>query len=229
MSKLTRLAATATTAVVALGATVAGVAPASAADVAVAAVPSAAPVTQSVRVDVDGDRRMDTVTLIQVASMPDEAYRLTVRTATGRTSTVRHEAGYLYGRKPLFAATAVDGQAGAELIVRTAPGMHTDWFRVYTWRNNRLVTANEPTQRKPDWFTDPTDPSGYRVFTRGGTRYLERTELQRTGQYNTGPLVGQRLTFRWRAGQWQRIAKKSLRVNLRDGEKYVGWQGIRTL
>ena len=106
-------------------------------------------VVRTVYTDVNGDGKRDTVTLTYLGS---NAFALTVKTTTGKTSTVRftsHVSADVPASASWYGASAIDGRSGSELIVARYPASRTTTsddapISVYTWRSGKLAAAKVP-------------------------------------------------------------------------------------
>lgn len=198
----------ATVAGLALAATAVAAAPAQ----AVAAAPAPAKVVS--RADVDGDGRADRTTIVRTTAHGDEAWRLTTRTAKGRTSSVVVEAPWLYGSPAWYGASRLDGQKGSELVVRSGFGAHTSFFRVFTWRAGKLVAQTDPSTGELDWVTDGalSVSQGYRVTTSGGRRVLVASQYLRDFSTDPDVMSGTVQRFAWRRGAWRPLGTHTATV-----------------
>lgn len=190
------------------------------------AAPTAAASASTLRADVDGDGKLDT---ISVAHLGAEKYRLTVRTATGKTVNAPYALDFMLRptEKPLYAAVGMDGRPGAEIILRAGSGPHTWWYKVMTWRKGRLAIVNSPDTRTPDWFNDG-QAAGWTFYTIRGVRFADRYLLGSPRPAGGGGYFGTRTTFRWGADSWQRVDSKAVSVgrDIKTLDLAIGWRGL---
>lgn len=198
-----------------------GVLAAAPAAVAAPALPALA-AAKTVKVDVDGDGRKDTV---KVTQLSNTRYKVAVTTAKGRkasrtiTSTINQD----WGLQPYWGAAKLDKVKGYELLLATGGG---DGYtsNVLTWRSNKLVRQAAPKRRSstyawyslgiPDWGR-----SGYRFYSKNGKRYVEQYTLFKMG---TPRWEGRIVTSRWKAGAWKQTASKKVSLTAAKVKKYPG-------
>ncbi|HML50609.1 MAG TPA: hypothetical protein PKD84_04240 [Propionicimonas sp.] len=158
-------------------------------------------------VDIDGDRRRDTVTITPGSG----SVRITVVTATKlratRTLAVSTDA-------PFYGTGRIDGARGAEILV----DVNYYELRVLRWRKGRLV--DEPVAQssvyaggrvvtRRAWAIRGDTTSWwntYRLFTSRGVRYLDAASLycgscQATGVYDKVTIV----RSRWKSKAWRKV------------------------
>lgn len=192
------------------------------------------------RVDVDGDRRADTVTLALIRTTPD-TYRfgLTVRPARGRSVTMPVTVGrYRTDLTPAMVwtgAAPLDGVSGADLMLDLGGAVGDfAWLHAYTWRSGRLVNLAAPgaTRRDVSWriMGPPFAVSGYTV---GGPLTGPRTATHHeltSDEYGGSRYQGTHTTYRWvggAAGSWQRTSvQPSGVVTAAQAQRYGGWTGV---
>lgn len=196
----------------------------------VAAAKTASCPTTTARSDIDGDGKRDTISVTQTRGGDSPQWRLCVKTATGRVSTIVHSPDFWVGSGPVFAGAAgLDGTPGNEIVLRSGTGAHSHLSRVYAWRNGRLAVQNEPVQRQPDWYVDwaASVVMGNRFFTSHGVRYLVATYAERS-PIGSAPFVGQATTFRWAKNQWVRVSTNRVSIPHASPlvEKTYGWNGV---
>lgn len=183
--------------------------------------------TTTVRADVDGDGRRDTVT-VRPRNNLGTSWRLSVATARGARSTVTHNTldGLALNEQAWFGAAGIDGVAGRELVLRTGYGAHAALFRVYTWRGGRLVAATNPASRDREWVVDAAAGmgAGIRGYASRGSRYLAVTYAQNTWATKNPMFVGKRTTYRWSKGPgWVTVATSPVRFGFRSAGDHFGW------
>jgi hypothetical protein len=196
------------------------------APVALCAVPHCSRVAT---VDIDGDGRPDQVALAVVSHTPGGEYSsdtttwtLRVLTATGDLAVVRYGPQMLYGQDVFFAAPAFDGAAGHEIVLRMSPGVHTQWFQIYTWRNGKLARENNPngtpSYQDAGWAIDQalSEVVGITCGSAGGHATITQTLLSPSAAPGTEPRVftGTTETWAWLAGLWLRTTKRA--TSIRD-------------
>ena len=193
-----------------------------------AATPTASFETRVVSVDVDGDRKLDTVTVEQ--SGPDK-FVVNVVTASGKddvaqfTSTIDDD----WGVEPWYGAAKLDGRKGYELILLTR-GADGVTFRVLTWRSGALVFEKAPKPRaaSKDWYVVSVEAAryAYRFSTSNGHRYVKRAELYPSGKYWKGKIV----KSVWRSGAWHKVSTKSVKLTKTQAKPYAKWlSGVKVI
>lgn len=211
-----RIAATATTTALVLAGAVAAAPSATAAP---SAAPAATTASKSLtkRVDIDGDGRNDTVTLQLVSARGDKnGYRLTVRTATRRTSS---RVVYVYNLNDAtvndiwVGASGFDGVRGNEILLDLGGGVG-DFPNLitYTWRNGKLGVLVSPNgaARYPNWpiTVPPFGVSGYTFSMKGSTRYVVHHELNPSKSGRGRSYSGIDTTYRWTPKGWKKVSSK---------------------
>lgn len=166
------------------------------------------------RADVDGDGRADRTTIARTTAHGDPAWRLTTRTARGRSSSVVVETPWLFGEPAWYGAAALDGAPGAELVVRSGFGAHTAMFRMFSWRGGRLVAQADPSTGDAEWSTDGalSVSKGYRFTTRRGVTTLTASIYERDFSRNPNVMDGTVRTYTWRSGAWRATSVRTGRV-----------------
>lgn len=212
---------------VALALTGAWLTPASTAAAAVPAVPALVP-DRTVKVDVDGDGRKDTVKITTAAS---ERYKVAVTTAKGRqasitiTSTIEND----WGIEPYWGAAKLDKVKGHELLLATG-GSDGYTTVVLTWRKNKLVRQAAPKARssKYAWYSLgylDWGRSGYRFYNKKGKRYVQQYTLF---LMETKRWEGTIVTSRWKSGAWKKTASKKVKLTKTQVKKYPsGFSGVK--
>jgi hypothetical protein len=188
-------------------------------------------------VDVDGDARPDQVAVRRLAdSEGQQVWQLRVLTAAGTLSSVRSGPDVLYDDTPWFGAGAVDGAPGAELLLRMSSGPHTQWFRMYSWRNGKLALQRapdaDPTYQDGGWVIDAAFSAyaGTRCSTAGGTALLDQASLSPADgeQYLDDPdavYEGEIVRYAWKGNRWLRQSTTPLRVPASSSRiaELAGW------
>lgn len=109
---------------------------------------------QTVKADVDGDGRADSITVYRLANKSKyrTTYKVIVKTAKGKRAarilTTTGSKGIGRVTKPLITAAALDGEKGAELVIKASGkvGSAADYrFTILTLREGRLVEQASPT------------------------------------------------------------------------------------
>ena len=190
------------------------------------AVPSAAPTADAppvclaagcrvvTRADVDGDGRRDRTSITPTTRGGRKAQVLRTVTARGEVAHVTVPTPWLYGESAWFGAAFLDGRPGAELVLRTGYGAHTQYFGVYGWERGRLAARQDPSTRSTQWSTDGalSVTKGYAVGRSGGAMTLAATEYHANDGWTA--MVGTRSTFRWSKGAWRKAGTVTLRAGL---------------
>lgn len=198
------------------------------ASTASAAAPEAAPAVpmavpdRTVKVDVDGDGRKDTVKITTVSS---ERYKVAVTTAKGIkssikiTSTIEND----WGAEPYWGAAKLDKVKGYELLLATGGG---DGYTsvVLTWRSNKIVKQAAPKARttKYGWYAvgyPELGFGGYRFYTKDGKRYVQQYLLMNTGKKRWAGTI---VTSRWKSGAWKKTSSKKVSLTKTQVKKYPG-------
>lgn len=225
MPRTRRITAVAAACAIALTAPALGAAAAPTAAPAESTVTPAAPTvtTTTHRVDVDGDGRLDTVT---VGSASNHRLRVGARTARGATSALYIDQSDqpVVPDTPFHGAAEFDGVRGKELFVVYGWGAHTPFFKVITWRNGKLWATREPSDGDTDWTPDGAwgYGMGYRVRGTGSKRTLTTTFAENNQR---GSYVGRATRFTWstRANKWVRTGSSKVRFSERAAMNHFGW------
>lgn len=196
--------------------------------VSLPAVPASA---HTVGVDVDGDGRADSVTVVQRdrAGSTGTYHRGTttvrVRTARGQMATARVAYDGWYGAT--FLGTAqLDGVPGRELVVGWTAGAHSRTYRALTWRAGRLVVLSSPYgpagPQASDWFVDGA-LSGWAGVTcgRGGTVTLSGGS--REGDRGTYTSATTTYRYERRTGHWRQLSSRTVAHVPPDRAAPGGW------
>ncbi len=177
---------------------------------------------QTVKADVDGDGRRDSVRVdrIRNSSQYRTTYTVTVNTAKGKkvSRTLTMQGSVESGRitKPLIATLNIDGAKGTEIVLRTvlmqnvAMGNQSSYV-ILTWRKGKLV-KEKPA--KGTWlargFTG--EGSGYGsslVFDQvRGVKYSLTCSESDAEHYDQDGKLYREYSYRldssaWRNGKWQ--------------------------
>lgn len=151
------------------------------------------------RADVDGDGRADTTTVTRQKS----GYTLRTTTAAGRSASTQVKAKWQTEATPFVGAARMDGVKGAELVIRTGSGAHTQYSNVYSWRRGALVAQKDPSG-STSWVTDGAMSSsiGYTVRTVKGVKQMTSISLGRDSWEKNATFSGTRIVARWQNGRW---------------------------
>lgn len=182
-----------------------------------------------VSVDVDGDRKSDTVTVEQ--SGPDR-FVVNVVTASGKddvkqfTSTIDDD----WGIEPWYGAAKLDGRKGYELLLLTG-GNDGVRFRVLSWSGGKLVWEKAPKSRiggAYDWYLADLGWArfGYRFATSAaGKRYVRDFELHASGKYWKGTIVNSV----WKSGAWHKVSSKKVKLTKKQAKAYDWLSGVKVI
>lgn len=189
------------------------------------------------RVDVDGDGRLDTITVRTIWRRGyDCRFTVTVSPARGAAVTMpvrMPNCENHFGADGLWAGSAdVDGQPGSEFMLDFGGYMGDfPWLHTYAVRGGKIVALPAPgsSNRLVSWDVVGPYPfpiSGYTFSTRGGVRYVVHHELtpSRSGRTYTGTDT----TYRWAGTSWARVSRAPAKpVSRAAAEKNVWlWHGI---
>ena len=194
---------------------------------------AAAPLPQlaavrTVKIDVDGDGRKDTVKITKVKK---HLYKVAVTTAKKRkaslllTSTIATD----WQIEPYWGAAKLDKVKGYELLLATG-GSDGYTTAVLTWRKNKLVRQAAPLDRSstyawyslaiPDWGL-----CGYRFYSKAGKRYVEQYQLFKMG---TPRWEGRLTTSVWKSTGWTKVKATKVKLTDKQAKKYTGgFQGVK--
>lgn len=164
------------------------------------------------RVDVDGDRAPDVVSITPTRSGGGPAQIVRVVTARKAASQVVLRTPWLMGQKPWFGAASLDGAPGAELVIRTGYGAHTQFFGMLSWRSGALAIQKDPSTGDSEWITDGAMSvvQGYRAWTKKGTRMLTTTSLERDLSKPGNTFRGSVRSYAWKNGRWSLVTARQL-------------------
>lgn len=183
---------------------------------------------RTVKVDVDGDGRNDTVTITYRGG---ERFRISVKTAKKRTSSVSLNSSSVYSEQdPWWGAAKLDKVKGHELLLLRGGG--SDGYTIYvaTWRKNRLVWQEAPKQAGRDRFEwtpyrTENQRGGYRLSTSKGKRFVKAATLTRSGNRWTGKIV----THQWKSGKWKKVSTTKVRLTESQAARYDNIQGVKII
>lgn len=174
------------------------------------------------RTDVDGDRATDRVYL-RPGTLTEEyerAWTLTVLTSRGRAASTRvvAEAGDSANVRDVWrGAAALDGRAGAELLISVPTVGDFPMYAVFSWRDGKLATQSIPRDR--DWLT-PRGPGTAEqlVATRAGQFVKTRYQISKGRWYGT-----QRV-YRWSSTSWKLTSTRRVGpVSEAAAKRSAGW------
>jgi hypothetical protein len=120
-----------------------------------------------------------------------------------------------------FGSTEIDGVNGAELLLRMSGGPHSQWFQMFTWRDQRLVVERNPSitdgYQEYGWVVDSafSEAVGLTCTTQDGVRLITETALAPAdgADYFHDPnalYTGQRTTWRWQSGRWTKASTEAV-------------------
>lgn len=230
MSTTHRIAAATATALIALTGLAA---PTSAAPATASAAAGTAPNSYTTRVDMDGDRRPDKVTLAITRKTADRTYySINVVTAKGKKSSARLSVDVystLAPAKMWAGSGAMDGAPGSEIRVLEGDGGESFWLKVYTWRNGKLALQREPRRGLNGWAHEQgsfPNVSGYTFSTVRGVRQVVSHDLVKDD--DSGLFSGTDTTFQWVKGAWKRSSTTKV-TSLPEAKARAlsGWHGVR--
>jgi hypothetical protein len=168
---------------------------------------------KSVRADIDGDGRKDSVKVYRVKKASDHrtTYRVTVTTAKGKKASRTIVTQGLGGdaariTKPVAGIASLDGVAGAEIVITTtrAEGGSSSerTFAIFSWRKGKLV-REDPASGSwgAGWGDGISSGSSSLVFDEiGGTHYALRCHddyIDQVGEQRFMDVAA------WANGAWQ--------------------------
>ena len=157
------------------------------------------------RRDVDGDRRPDTTTVTPKRVKKRPAYILRTVTARKQVSQVvvtsEKYAGDI-GQWPYAGAGAFDGAPGVELLMFSGvSGANSASYRMYTWRNGKLVEAHAPG-RDAQWSFSSSIRWASEVRV-GQLRGIREMTIGGYEQIRDGVWSGTVHIYQWRRGAWR--------------------------
>jgi len=165
---------------IATGLTTSPFAPSSAATLPDTVVHATAKLAKKLRVDMDGDGRLDTVRLYTSG----KSYQVKVTNARKRTATYRGKLkqtglDWYWG----FKAAALDGAAGAEVMLQTDCTEECAVYRMLTWRKGRLVVEKSPEGRTTWSVGGPAgEINDYYFSESGGQHYTDHVVGSETAE-----------------------------------------------
>jgi len=185
------------------------------------------------KVDVNGDGKSDQVGVVRSGTAEDGKITVRVLTAGGRLLKTSNALTFWGGGNGWFGAAAIDGRRGAELVVGSTAGAHTEFFRVITYRSGKLVTLKAPARLPGSasrWTMDCAYSSNIGVSrsVRKGVRYL----TVRTAVRNDSGVGhhGRTTVYRWKSSRWVQLSTKAVRYRSdQSAFKICGWhiKGLR--
>jgi hypothetical protein len=181
--------------------------------------PATPTVLRTVRVDVNGDGKTDTVT---VTALGGTQYELKVVTAKATAAVTFSSTDPLESRSVWGGAARLDGVKGAELIVRTSTPDASGGFAVYTWRKGALVAEAAPASpsSRAGWWTG--DAQAVRFFTSHGRAYVEVAKIASAS--TNGAHWVKIVRSVWRSGKWVKVSTRSVKLSAARMEHYSGIQ-----
>lgn len=192
-----------------------------------AAAVAAPAATVVARVDVDGDGRRDVVTTASATFRGEPATTLAVRTASGRKAAVTIPTPWLYGQSAWLGATDLDGARGAELVLRTGQGAHTQFNAVYAWRGGSLAAQADPSSGSTEWWTDGamSISKGYTATRYRGAKALVVREYVTDLTASTPRATGTISTYVWREAGWAPVStvRRSVSPSAPEVGAAYGW------
>lgn len=182
--------------------------------------------TVSRSVDVDGDGRRDSISLTY--NTAHEGFGLRVRTAAGRTATIRASTSGVIeqGLSPWFGTGGLDGVRGAEILAYTGFG-DLGHATAFTWRGGTLVRLGSPDEAGGTWTvnTGYADMySGYSFRTSRGVRIVTAYDL--ATKTASGRFYGPATTYRWSAKGWRKVSSIKVSLTASQATRATNWRGV---
>jgi len=179
--------------------------------------------TQSGSWDIDGDGKLDKVTLEQVDSGFPAKARLSVDLSrTGRTATLVVGAPKVASVSlDLVRAVPIDGRPGDEILLSGYRGANTTFYVVISLRGTKLQLTRPPgpKQDREDlflWF-DTSALYGFQYYSRTSRNgKVMLYNLLGSTRVNASQRTPETLTIRpyeWRGGKWQGLKKRVFRFD----------------
>lgn len=186
---------------------------------------------RTLKIDVDGDRRKDTV---RFTMLDATRYRVKVTTAKPKRTVTRTVTVAASDATPTwYGAGRLDGAKGVELIVGTGGMEEAIWFDVLTWRRGRLVLETAPkAPAGVGWgFYGTGDSwSGYYFFTSKKRRYVDAADLHGSGSLDSeGRYKKVKATIIrsvWKSGKWRTVSKRKVTTTGAKASKYDDFGGV---
>lgn len=181
--------------------------------------PATPTVLRTVRVDVNGDGKADTVT---VTALGGTQYELKVVTAKSTAAVTFGSTDPLESRSVWGGAARLDGVKGAELIVRTSTPDASGGFAVYTWRKGALVAEAAPASpsTRAGWWTGSAQ--AIRFLTSHGRAYVDVAKLALAG--TSSGLRAKIVRSVWRGGKWVKVSTRSVKLSASKTDYYTDIQ-----
>lgn len=183
--------------------------------------PSTKPDGVVARVDVDGDRKADTV---YYRARSANVGRVVVETKAGDRLT-RRLSTKLWPRGEWHGATPLDGNPGAELFIGTQRGAHTSMLTVLTYRGGGLQVMDNPAGiYGKEWPVDAFF-NGYLGWTRTVVDGEVRLQLQSVLRRGSSPVfTGEEQQFRWSPDGWVQTGTTPLSITgAKSASRIGGW------
>ncbi len=185
------------------------------------------------RVDVDGDFKPDTVTLrLMALGYETDRYRLTMRTAKGRTASidVRAQTDVPVASDIWVGATGIDGVHGNEIVLNLLTVGDASNIRAYAWRGGKIVVvpaAGRPT-RWPNWhlmWVQYNQASGWTFSqSRSGIRYVTHHDLKGSSSGRT--FTGTNTLYRWQGSGWRKVSVKRVQMSRQAAAALTDLNGL---
>lgn len=183
--------------------------------------PQAEPDGVVARIDVDGDRKADTV---YYRARSDDVGRVVVQTNAGDRLT-RQLSTELWPRGEWHGAAPLDGNPGAELFIGTQRGAHTSMLTVLTYRVGGLQVMDNPAGIYGEEWPVDSFFNGYLGWTRtvvGGEVRLQLQSVLRRGASKV--FTGEEQRFRWSPNGWVQTGTAPLSITgAKSAGRVGGW------
>ncbi|KPM51093.1 hypothetical protein CcI49_10230 [Frankia sp. CcI49] len=178
--------------------------------------------------DVDADGTADDIGLVQVAP---QRWLLRVLPAGGSVGEFRFDGPATGPDEPWYGTAQVDGVPGAEIVLLTDHGAHTEWFTVLSHRDGRLVRSDPPGERpEPEsgWAVDSANSGwiGYACGKQGETVTLLASASERNDDPARPEAYNEINTlYGWTDSGWRELSSRNVAYNAGDhsGEEHAGW------
>ncbi|MCE1175009.1 MAG: hypothetical protein LWW77_10435 [Propionibacteriales bacterium] len=180
------------------------------------AAPATPTVLKTIKVDVNGDGKTDTVTVTALGGTQYELKVVTAKVTSAVTYTSVADATEAW--QVWKGAAKLDGVKGSELIVALDSPVNEGSFAVYTWRKGALVAEAAPAAPgAAGWWA--TYQHGFRFFASGGRAHVDVTNLSAavTHNRNTAKIV----RSVWRNGKWVKTSTRTVKLTSSRAENYV--------
>lgn len=179
--------------------------------------PATPTVLRTVRVDVNGDSKADTVTVTALGGTQYELKVVTAKATATATFTSDADAGTaaFWG-----GAAKLDGVKGAELIVWASTPDAPDDFTVYTWRKGALVAEKAPASpSRAGWWA--SGAYGVRFFTSHGRAYVDVAKIAAASTNGARAKIVRSV---WRGGKWVKVSTRTVKLSAARMDYYSGIQ-----